>query len=263
MFRMIKWAVLGCIALAAVNAFTDGRLREKVELSLELLDRGEEPFSLQRQIASAKRHLERSDRDFAKLHQGLIAEREALAGLDSAIENLERRQREQLALTEVLQERLETQLASFRELSGTYSRAQVEEQSRAAWRAIELQEEQLGRQRELRAAQLEKVASLERAVSEHLERQHQARLEIVRSEARLAALRRDGSGKPLPGLKSDDLEKAERATKKVRQELQAFEDTLYLRGLIPSADEAPSGPEVEAFRREMEARYGAAPRQDG
>ncbi|MBL8900391.1 MAG: hypothetical protein JNM84_22355 [Planctomycetes bacterium] len=262
MFRMIKWAVLGCIALAAVNAFTDGRLREKVELGLQRLDRGEEPVSLQRQIASAKRHLERSDKDFSKLHQSLIAEREELSALDAGIANLERRQQEQLALTEVLRERLGTQLTSFRELSGTYSRAEVEGQSRAAWRTIELQEEQLGRQRELRAAKLEKVVSLERAVSDHLERQHRARLEIVRAEARLAALRHDGSGKPLPGWKSNELEKAEQATKNLRRELQSFEDTLYLRGLAPAGAAEPSEPELEAFRREMEARYGLKPRQD-
>ena len=84
----------------------------------------------------------------------------------------------------------------------------------------------------------------------------------MRAEARLAALRHDGSGKPLPGWKSNELEKAEQATKNLRRELQSFEDTLYLRGLAPAGAAEPSEPEMEAFRREMEARYGLKPRQD-
>jgi hypothetical protein len=262
MFKILKWAVLGCIALAAVNAFTDGRLREKVEGTLHRLEGASEPVSLQRRIEAAKRSLERSEGDFAKRYQALVAEREELNELDEAIATLEQKQREQLARAQYLNERLDTQLTSFRELSGTYSRAEVEEQARASWRALEFQEELLARKRELRVAQLENVANVEKAVTEHLDRQHQARLEIVRAESKLAALRRDPRWSAVPGQKNDHLEKAEQATRKIRQELQVYEQTLHLTGAETSSPTPRVGPDAEAFRREMEARYGAGERQD-
>lgn len=256
MFKILKWAVLGCIALAAANAFTDGRLREKVEGTLERFECSSEPVSLKRQIDSAKRNLEKSEGDFAKIYQALVAEREVQNELDAAITEIEQSQRDSLARAQYLEQRLGTQLTSFRELSGTYSRSEVEEQSRAAWRAMEFQEEVLARKRELRTAQAAKVASVEKAVTDHLDRQHQARLEIVRAESKLADLRRDPRWSGVPGQKNDYLEKAEQATRKIRQELKVYEQTLHLTGAERAVEKAPLvGPQAEAFRREMEARY--------
>ena len=256
MFKILKWAVLGCIGIAAVNVFTDGRLEEKVRASIERMESSSEHVSLKRKIDRAKRHLERSEEDFTKLYQSIVAERETLQEIGEEIAALENQQHQLLGRAEYLDARLGTEQTSYRELTGIYSRTEVAEQARASWRSMELNEEMLQRKRQLRSAQQERVASAEQAISSHLDRQHQARLELVRAETKLAELQRDARWSAVPGQGDEHLDKAEREARKIRQQLKVYEQTLHLNPAHGIGAPVKVGPEADAFRREMTARYG-------
>jgi chromosome segregation ATPase len=252
MFQLLKWAVLGCIALAAVNALTHGRLREELEGSLARRSEDAAPAALARRIQSSEREVERGEREVASLRRELASERNALAEIEASIAALEQRQRETLQRASSLEARLETGQERFQELSGTYARSEIESQAREAWRAMELQELELARRKDLRAARCEKIEALDRGIEAELERQHRARLEILRAEARLAELRSENRQRPRGGRALDAPDPSGPRSRELAAELGAFERE---RARVQAATPLDAQ-RREELRREMQARYG-------
>lgn len=258
MFQLLKWAVLGCIALAAVNALTDGRLREELEGSIARRAQDAAPAAIARRVQASEREVARSEREVASLRRQVEGERRALAEIEERIAAIEERQRETLQRATSLEERLETGQDHFQELSGTYARAEIESQAREAWRAMELQELELARRKDLRAARSAKIEALTRGVEVELERQHRARLEILRAEAQLAELRSETRQPPRGKESPDGSPRSGSPSGERSDEIGAFERELARVQALAPLD----AQRREELRREMQARYGEPERRE-
>lgn len=258
MFKLMKWGLLGGIALVALNAASDGRLAERARAAMERLER-ERSEDLSQKISKARQFLEKSEQEIREVNRDLLSARHDLEELNGEIGTLEERQRKLLAQGEYLDDRLSSHAASYEEMTGRYSRNEMENIRRRSWRDMQLNEAVLTQKTSMREALRQSVTDLERELEAKQQRWHELRVEITTLETRLRVLEQDPRWRRSSEKegKGTNLDRAEKLSDEIRSELQLREELLRTQGsylILPEGSEV--GPQAENFREKMVERYG-------
>ena len=252
MLKLLKWAVIGCIGLVAVDAATDGEIAREFNRATAQF-RCDQQTSITAGLKKARKHLARSERDVEKSYRQYAAAVAEQRGVEQELARLKLDQQETFRTAKYLESRLSVNQAVYNENYATLTRAQMEAQLAKKWKQLEWNEKVIAEKEELVSMHSSKVQELAKRHESFTERQRELRLRLIRLEARLDKLRQHPRFK-MPKCDMNDLERAEDLAKQIEEQLNVRTQQLEygLQVLPEHATIEMSSPEV---RRRLEEKY--------
>lgn len=256
MLKLLKWAVIGCIGLVAVDAATDGDLAREVKRQVREFEARHQPKTLGQSLAQARRLVESSDAAVRTSHRQYLDAVAELKAVERDIAKLEVDQRQLLQTAKYLEGRLGTDEVVFHESFATLSRNEMQAQLKRKWSQLEWNEQILTEKRELKSLHTQKVEELAKRHQDFTERQRELRLRLIRLETRLDKLKQHPQWN-MPECEMTDLEKAEDLAQKIEQEIEVRAQELeYGLQVLPEHATLP-GTSLQR-REEIERKYEGA-----